>query len=105
MDPYFPEALNNLAWILATHPDETIRNGKEAVRLAERACEKTERKIPLMLGTLAAAYAEAGRFDDATSTAKEAEKLAIELSQAGLAAKNRELAAKFSRGIPYRDTK
>ena len=62
--------LNNLAWQLATHPDSTVRDGREAVVLAERACELTGRQDPNMLDTLAAAYAEAGRFPEAVETAR-----------------------------------
>ena len=61
-------ALNNLAWLLATDDDSQWRNGTEAVRLAERACDLTHYQTPAFLGTLAAAYAEAGRFDDAVKT-------------------------------------
>ena len=70
------EALNNLAWLLAAHPSDALRNGAEAVRLAERACELSEHREPVMLGTLAAAYAEAGRFGDAVKTAEKARDLA-----------------------------
>ena len=60
--PDWPETLNNLAWILAANSDATLRNGAEAVALAERACKLTDYKEALLVGTLAAAYAEAGRF-------------------------------------------
>ena len=62
LNPDLAGALNNLAWVLATCPDDQLRNGAEAVRLAERACELTHYREPLFIGTLAAAYAEAGRF-------------------------------------------
>ena len=68
--------LNALAWVLATHPDDAIRNGAEAVKLAERACELSEGKVARYWGTLDAAYAEAGRFDDAIKTAEKAKALA-----------------------------
>jgi Flp pilus assembly protein TadD len=70
--PSMPEALNNLAWLLATAPDAALRDGKEAVRLAEEVCRLTDYKDPRMLGTLSAAYAEAGQFDKAISTAQKA---------------------------------
>ena len=73
-----PLVLNNLAWILATHPDAEVRDGAEAVRLAERACELTQYKLPAMLDTLATAYAETGQFDQAVKTAQKA----IQLAQA-----------------------
>src|SRR5208283_4014985 len=62
LNPNLAGALNNLAWILASNPDDELRNGAEAVRLAERACELTHYGQPVFIGTLAAAYAEAGRF-------------------------------------------
>src|ERR1019366_4434369 len=82
------EALNNLAWMLASHPDPTIRNGKEAVELAERACRLTDNGQPFFLGTLAAAYAEAGRFNDAITTAEKARDLAKQLGWNGVAERN-----------------
>src|SRR5207248_2249689 len=53
--PDFPEALNNLAWVLATCPDGSLRNGAEAVAAGERACEVTHYRKALFVGTLAAA--------------------------------------------------
>jgi tetratricopeptide (TPR) repeat protein len=69
--PDSPRMLDELAWLLATYPDSKSRDGTEAVRLAERACGLTERRIPALLDTLAAAYAEAGDFPRAISTAEE----------------------------------
>ncbi len=65
-------AANNLAWLLATAPDDGIRDAAEAVRLAEALCPPGEPCPPGALDTLAAAYAEAGRFDDAVRTMKQA---------------------------------
>jgi protein O-mannosyl-transferase len=70
--PDSPRMLDELAWLFATYPDSKSRDGTEAVRLAERACALTERRIPALLDTLAAAYAEAGDFPRAISTAEEA---------------------------------
>ncbi len=70
LNPNLTGALINLAWILAANPDDELRNGAEAVRLAERACELTHYGEPLYLGTLAAAYAEAGRVPEAVSAAE-----------------------------------
>src|SRR5208282_4875075 len=72
LNPNLAGALNNLAWILASNPDDELRNGAEAVRLAERACELTHYGQPVFIGTLAAAYAEARRFGEAVETAKRA---------------------------------
>jgi tetratricopeptide (TPR) repeat protein len=70
--PDSPRMLDELAWLLATYPDSKSRDGTEAVRLAERACALTERRIPALLDTLAAAYAESGDFSRAISAAEEA---------------------------------
>jgi tetratricopeptide (TPR) repeat protein len=74
--PDSPRMLDELAWLLATYPDSKARDGAEAVRLAERACALTERRIPALLDTLAAAYAETGEFPRAISVAEEALKSA-----------------------------
>jgi Flp pilus assembly protein TadD len=78
LDPNSAIALNNLAWLLATSPDEKQRNGAEAAALAGRACDLAGRKNVTFLATLAAACAEAGRFDDAVACATQA----IQLAQA-----------------------
>jgi protein O-mannosyl-transferase len=99
-----PEALNNLAWMLATHPQAEFRDGKEAVQSAERACELTARRQPVFLGTLAAAYAEAGLFDKATAAAREARDLAEKLGQAPVAAANQRLLELYQQGKPCRES-
>jgi tetratricopeptide (TPR) repeat protein len=58
-------ALNNLAWVLATSPDEKVRDGKRSIELATKACEVTEYKEAHILSTLAAGYAETGDFETA----------------------------------------
>jgi tetratricopeptide (TPR) repeat protein len=72
LNPNVPEALNNYAWLLATSPDLGVRNGAEAVKLAESACKQTSWQKTLFIGTLAAAYAEAGDFEKAVQTAQKA---------------------------------
>lgn len=67
--------LNNLAWLLATSPEESLRNGKRAIELAMKACEKTEWKEAHVISTLAAGYAETGDFE----TAKKYSRQAVEL--------------------------
>ena len=66
------QSLNNLAWLLATCDDPKVRDGAGAVKFAEQAVAKTERKNPINLETLAAAYAEAGQFDKAVNAENEA---------------------------------
>jgi Flp pilus assembly protein TadD len=75
LKPGFPLALNELAWLRAANPDERLRNGPEAVRLAESACQLTDYKQPVLLRTLSVAYAEAGRFEQALSTINKARAL------------------------------
>jgi len=70
--PDSPRMLDELAWLFATYPDSKSRDGTEAVRLAERACDLTGRRISALLDTLAAAYAETGDFPRAISVAEEA---------------------------------
>jgi Flp pilus assembly protein TadD len=85
LKPDWPEALNHFAWLLATVPQAELRGGPEAIRLAERACELTSRTNATFIGTLAAAYAETGRFDDAVKAATEAHDVARAGSQAEVA--------------------
>lgn len=101
--PDHPELLNNLAWLLATSPDDAVRDGTEAVRLAERACDLTDRREPQLLGTLAAAYAEAGRFEDALRVAESARTLAVQAGLDAVAARNAELMKLYRAGSAYRD--
>jgi Tfp pilus assembly protein PilF/thiol-disulfide isomerase/thioredoxin len=65
-------AARNLAWILATSGDPALQNPAEAIRLAEAACAATQYRSPADLDALAAAYAAAGRFDEAAATANKA---------------------------------
>jgi Flp pilus assembly protein TadD len=103
LDLNHPETLNNLAWILSVDPEATLRDGAQAVRLAEKACELTQNKQPMLLGTLAAAYAEAGRFTDAINTGEKARDLAAELGQKEVAEKNRKLIELYRSGKPFHE--
>jgi tetratricopeptide (TPR) repeat protein len=82
LDPYSPKPLAGAAWILATHPDPSIRNPAEAVLLAERAVERSRREDPTVLSTLATAYDAAGHPDRAVSAAERALQRAMELGAA-----------------------
>jgi tetratricopeptide (TPR) repeat protein len=84
LQPQFIPAQMNLAWMLATWPEPSVRNGGKAVALAGQANQFSKGKDPLILRTLAAAYAETGRFPEAVMTAKRALALALAQSNPGL---------------------
>jgi Tfp pilus assembly protein PilF len=69
--------LNNFAWVLATSPDEKLRDGPKALKFATKAAEATKFETPHVLSTLAAAYAETGDFENAAKWSQKA----VELSQ------------------------
>jgi tetratricopeptide (TPR) repeat protein len=98
LDPELSGPANNLAWNLATHPDKTRRDGEEALRLAERACELTGYMQPDCLDTLAAAHAETGDFAAAERFAREA--LAVVRDPQGRVAIERRLALYEQRRLP-----
>jgi tetratricopeptide (TPR) repeat protein len=79
--PDFTEALTSLAFIFATSPDATVRNGPRAIELAKEANRLTDGTSPRVLRTLAAAYAETGRFEQAAKTAKRALGVALDSGQ------------------------
>jgi hypothetical protein len=95
-------AANNLAWLLTTATDARVRNGSEAVSLAESACRETHYKNPLMIATLAAALAEARRPDDAAAAAEQAQEVARAGGQADFAARMAQLAELYKSGQTYR---
>ena len=103
-DPNSTDSMNDLAWILATSDDSRIRNGDEAVKFGERACELTHYRETIMVGTLAAAYAEAGRFDEAIAMAQKACTLASESGKPELLQRNQELMELYRAHKPYHET-
>jgi len=70
--PDDPHSRNNLAWVLATASDGSIRDGAKAIGFAEEAVQLSGGREPLFLRTLAAAYAESGRFSEAIAVAQQA---------------------------------
>jgi protein O-mannosyl-transferase len=96
-------ALNNLAWIRATSADVSLRNGAEAVHLAERSCSLSSSPGAGQLDTLAAAYAEAGDFDRALETATRALQLAESANNQGLAKEISQHVDLFRQRLPIRE--
>jgi tetratricopeptide (TPR) repeat protein len=103
LEPDLSAALNDLAWIRAAHSQAQFRNGAEAVHLAERACRLTGYRQPMLVGTLAVAYAEAGRFDEAAATAVKARALALAAGRNEMAEQFQQLVGLFRARRPYNE--
>jgi TonB family protein len=99
--PNYSTPNDNLAWFLATSPEDRFRNGTEAVSAGRRACEVSQWKSFGCYDTLAVAYAEAGDFDQALKYEKQS------LSDSSLAPKEREEREKrvavFEQRKPFRE--
>ena len=96
------QALNDTAWLLSTSSDAALRNGSEAISLAEHAVQITSAREPAILGTLAAAFAESGDFDKAIETDQRAADLATQQGNARLAEALEGRLAKFQAKTPIR---
>ena len=96
-------AQSNLAWLLATSSDPSLRNGSEAVLLAEQAESESSRSEnhPIVLRTLAAAYAESGRFAEAKTTARQALQEAEIQGNSTLSNTLRDEIALYELALPY----
>jgi tetratricopeptide (TPR) repeat protein len=101
--PDYVEAQTNLANVLATCPDASLRNGAKAIELAQQANKTTGGNNPIVLGTLAAAYAEMGRFPDAAATVQRALNLATAASNVKMANIFRTQLALYKNNTPLRD--
>jgi tetratricopeptide (TPR) repeat protein len=101
LEPDWVSPINALAWRLATHNDDKIRNPTKAVRLAKRACELTNHESPGILDTLAAAYAAAGRFSQAIETAEKALELCQSSEQNTLKEEIKNRLVLYKAGKPY----
>ena len=104
LQPDAAELKNALAWFLATSPDANVRSGVDAVQLAEQANQHTNFSSAPMLDTLAAAYAEAGRFEDAQTRIAQA----IQIAQAAGAPQNiieayQQRQARYAQSQPYHE--
>ena len=104
INPENLEAVNAFAWMLAACPDASARDGARAVQVAKNACEESHYQTTRYVGTLAAAYAEAGRFDDAIATAQKAIALAQQYGQTDLAERNEQLLEVYQSHQAYHET-
>jgi len=95
-------ALTNLAWLLATSQDASVRNGPKAVELAGQANQLVGGTNTIVLRTLAAAYAEKGEFGNALRTARSAMQLARMHGEDSLTADLAQQIALYQLGMPYR---
>ncbi len=101
-DPDNLQVLNEMAWLRATSPDAALRDGNAAVALSEHAAQLTSSQEPAILGTLAAAYAEAGKFDSAIEVEQRAITLATRQGKTELAATLSGRAAMYQAKSPIR---
>ena len=103
VDPNFAPAMNDAAHALAASPDASDRNGAEAVKLAERAVQLSGGRNPVYLDTLAAAYAEVGRFPEAVAAARKALDLAAQQHRGQLVEGLNTRIKLYESQQPYRD--
>jgi len=103
ISPQSVSALNNLAWLLATGSNASLRNGVMAIQLARQADQLSGGTNALVLRTLAAAYAEAGQFGKAIESAKTAMQLGRSQGDDSLATELQQQIALYELGLPYRE--
>jgi protein O-mannosyl-transferase len=103
ISPQSVSALANLAWLLATCPDASFRDGSKAIQLARRADQLSGGTNALVLRTLAAGYAEAGQFEKAIENARAAMRVAQMQGDNSLAATLEQEIALYELGLPYRE--
>jgi protein O-mannosyl-transferase len=95
--------LNNLAWVMSTGPDDSLRNNEIAVQLATKANQLSKENNPVFIRTLAAAYAQAGQFEKAIETARRAAEQANAQGVHDLAVQVQEDVDLYQRRTPLRD--
>ena len=103
IQPENGNAASNLAWVFSACPEDSIRDGRHAVELAEKAFRISGGKIPMIYKVLAAAYAESGRFADAVETAQRGGELAASQGNPALAAELERNVALYQSGRRLRD--
>ncbi|MGH7967867.1 MAG: tetratricopeptide repeat protein, partial [Limisphaerales bacterium] len=104
LEPNNANTLNNLALLLASSSEASVRRGARAIELAQRARELTFGRNPVVLATLAAAFAEAGRFADALKTQQQAIDLVSGQPDSGVAQALQMQLQLYQRGLPFRDS-
>jgi spermidine synthase len=102
-EPNEVSLLNRAASLLATCPDRSVRNGAEALELAERAKRLTGGRDPAVLDTLSAAYEEKRRFAQAIEVEQQALAIATQQGNAALAASLEEHLSKYESHVPLRE--
>ena len=103
INPDDARALCHLAWLRATCPNAKLRDGAEAVELAQHAFRTSDVAEPMILDTLAAAYAEAGLFPEAVRWAREAIYLAKRQKNEAMAASVEARMRLYQARTPYRE--
>jgi len=107
LDPHCFESYGNysehtaIAWSLATSTDPGKRDASLAIKFAECACQETSNQMAIVVGTLAAAYAEAGRYDDAVATAQKAIAVAEKQGDPNILQRNRDFLALYLKHQPF----
>lgn len=103
IDPHNATAQSNLAWVFATSPDASVRDGARAVEMIQDVLQRSGTRTAVLLHTLAAADAECGRFSEAIAIAQEALHLAVAEGNSVLAADLERNIDSFRKHIPLRD--
>src|SRR5437870_1571675 len=103
ISPQSVSALNNLAWLLATCPDASLRNGARAIQLAQQADQFSGGTNAVVLRTLAAGYAEAGQFGKAIESGRAATRAAQMQGDNSLAGELEQQIALYELGLPYHE--
>jgi tetratricopeptide (TPR) repeat protein len=101
--PEWSAAEATLAWLLATADDEHLRDGARAVQLAADAAQRTQQRDPNVLNSLAAAYAEVGRYSDAIDVTTQAIEVAQSRGQTALRDTLADRLAQYRTGQPVRE--